>query len=333
MANAVMTPATASTRPNIAMGVLLPAWVQRMKPTAATMLGTMMCQRRSRVLSEWRPVSIMTDEREAVGDDGEQADVECVFDAGLADDGGLPEADGVGAHLDAEEDCAEEPDAWAREDGANCMWVLAAASSWISAATRLVRLQESHFASTTRLSRKRKMTTPRRIAGMASRMKSHCHPAMPWLPAKWRRMKPESGPPMMPETGIAGHQQGNHCGAAMEREPVGEVEDHAGEESGFGNAQQQACGVELHGCADQRGERGDDAPGDDDAADPDARADLVQHDVAGDFEGEVAEEEDAGADSVDAVAELEVAQHLELGEAYVDAVDVGDDVADARGSA
>ena len=52
------------------------------------------------------------DKRAGVRDGGEQADVECVLDAGLADDGGLPETDGVGAHLHAEEDCAEEPDTW-----------------------------------------------------------------------------------------------------------------------------------------------------------------------------------------------------------------------------
>src|SRR5258708_31776816 len=49
--------------------------------------------------------------------------------------------------------------------------------------------------------------------------------------------------------GVSGHQQGNHCGSAMGWEPVGEVEDHAGEEASFRNSQQQACGVELHGCA------------------------------------------------------------------------------------
>jgi len=54
----------------------------------------------------------------------------------------------------------------------------------------------------------------------------------------------------------------------------------------------------------------------------------VQDDIAGYLEGKVAEKEDSGADSVDAVAEFEVAEHLQLGEAYVDAVDVGDDVAD-----
>jgi hypothetical protein len=77
---------------------------------------------------------------------------------------------------------------------------------------------------------------------------------------------------------------------------------------------------------DESGERRDDAPGDDDAADPDARADLMQNDVARNLEGEVAEEKYAGPDAVDAVTELEVAYHLQLGEADVDAVDVSDDV-------
>ena len=66
----------------------------------------------------------------------------------------------------------------------------------------------------------------------------------------------------------------------------------------------QAHGVELARGADERGAAGDDAPGDEDAADPDAGADLVEDEVAGDFEEEVAEEEDAGAEAVDAVANL-----------------------------
>ena len=54
---------------------------------------------------------------------------------------------------------------------------------------------------------------------------------------------------------------------------------------------------------------------------------MLQDDVAGDFEDEIAEEEHSGAESVDALAEVEVGEHLQLGEANVDAVDVGDDVA------
>jgi len=48
----------------------------------------------------------------------------------------------------------------------------------------------------------------------------------------------------------------------------------------------------------------------------------VEDEVAGDFEEEVAEEEDAGADAVDSFGEAEVGEHLQLGEADVDAVDV-----------
>jgi len=59
------------------------------------------------------------DQRCGVRNGGEQADGECVPDAGLADDGRLPEADGVGAHLDAEEDSAEQPDPGTSEDRPN----------------------------------------------------------------------------------------------------------------------------------------------------------------------------------------------------------------------
>ena len=65
-----------------------------------------------------------------------------------------------------------------------------------------------------------------------------------------------------------------------------------------------------------------------DAAYPDASADFVEDDVAGDFEDEIAQEEDASSEAVDALGELEVGEHLQLGEADVDAIDVRDDVAE-----
>ena len=43
---------------------------------------------------------------------------------------------------------------------------------------------------------------------------------------------------------------------------------------------------------------------------------------------EVADEEDAGAQAVDGLAELQIAEHLELGEADIDAVDPGQDPED-----
>jgi len=57
---------------------------------------------------------------------------------------------------------------------------------------------------------------------------------------------------------------------------------------------------------------------------------LWQDEVTGDLEQKVAEEEDACAEAVDAVAELQVAHHLQFGEADVHTVDIGDDVADQK---
>ena len=56
----------------------------------------------------------------------------------------------------------------------------------------------------------------------------------------------------------------------------------------------------------------------------------LQDHVARHFEDEVADEEDACAEAVDGVAELQVSRHLQLGEADVDPVEKGDDVADEQ---
>jgi len=95
-------------------------------------------------------------------------------------------------------------------------------------------------------------------------------------------------------------------------------------EAGFQTADQKAQNVERgftgdkhHGC------RGD-TPGNHDAGDPAFRTDLVQNHVARNFEQEIADEKDAGAEAVDGIAEAEIALHLQLGEADVDAVQIGE---------
>ena len=107
-----------------------------------------------------------------------------------------------------------------------------------------------------------------------------------------------------------------------------EVEDDAGEESGFGDAQEEARGVELPWGADEEHEDGDDSPGDHDAGEPAAGSEAIEEQVRGDFAGGVAEEEEACAESVDGGAEVKIAVHLERGKADVDAVHVGCAVAE-----
>ena len=112
------------------------------------------------------------------------------------------------------------------------------------------------------------------------------------------------------------------------REPQRQKIQHAGREAGFHGADQEAQRVELPLVLHERHQRGGDAPRDHDARDPAPRADLVQHHVAGDFEQHVADREQAGADAVRRVGQRQAALQREFGEADVDAVEKGEQVAD-----
>ncbi|MNN08620.1 hypothetical protein D3C81_1214810 [compost metagenome] len=101
-----------------------------------------------------------------------------------------------------------------------------------------------------------------------------------------------------------GGEQGIHLAAAVGREPVGQIEDDARVEPGFGDPQQEAHDVEGHRCAHQGHGRGDDAPGDHDACDPQPCADAMEDQVAGDFHEEVGNEEDPCAKAVDGFGKL-----------------------------
>ncbi|MCY1359325.1 hypothetical protein D9M69_458890 [compost metagenome] len=133
----------------------------------------------------------------------------------------------------------------------------------------------------------------------------------------------------------AGHGHGNgeqrgHLAAAMSREPAVDVDQDAGEETGLGHAEKQAQGIEAFGAGDLQHGGGKQAPGHHQGGDPAARADALQHQVAGHPEDGIGNEEQACAEAVDGFAEVQVAAHLQLGEADVDAVEVGEDVADQQ---
>jgi hypothetical protein len=159
--------------------------------------------------------------------------------------------------------------------------------------------------------------------GMPSSRNSHCQPdAVEGAhdPARDRAAD-------QPGHGHGGHEEGGDAPAPRGRVPIGQVQDDAREEPGFGRAQQEAQDVEHVHAGHEHHAGGNDAPGDHDARDPDLRAHFVQDDVAGNLENEVADEEDAGAQPVHRFAELQFLQHLQLGEAHVHAVQVGHHVA------
>ena len=122
----------------------------------------------------------------------------------------------------------------------------------------------------------------------------------------------------------ADQKAGDDARMVVGREPVGEVEHDAGEEAGLGDAQQEAHDGEARRAGDQRGQAGEDAPGDHDARDPYPRADLFQDDVAGHLEDEIAPVERAERRNRNAAAEMPRSPRMvSAGEADIDPVDIG----------
>ncbi|KAG0161844.1 hypothetical protein DFQ30_005315, partial [Apophysomyces sp. BC1015] len=64
------------------------------------------------------------------------------------------------------------------------------------------------------------------------------------------------------------------------------------------------------------------APRDHDPRHPSACADAMQNDVAGDFHEEVRDEEEAGAQPVDGLGEMQILGHPQLGEADIDPIQI-----------
>ena len=78
---------------------------------------------------------------------------------------------------------------------------------------------------------------------------------------------------------------------------------------------------------DERHAGGDEGPGHHNPGEPQSRADLVQDDIARHLEQHIAEKEDAGPKAVDGLAECKLVLHLQLGEADIDAIEIGGEVA------
>ncbi|MNN16282.1 hypothetical protein D3C81_1294160 [compost metagenome] len=124
------------------------------------------------------------------------------------------------------------------------------------------------------------------------------------------------------------HEQGHDPPAPGRREPARKVQHDAGEEARFGGAGEQAQHVELHGRGDEQQAGRQRAPGDHHQRDPAPRAEAVERQVAGQPAEHIADEENPGTQAVDGFAELERIEHLQLGEADVDPVQVVEQVAD-----
>ena len=109
-------------------------------------------------------------------------------------------------------------------------------------------------------------------------------------------------------------------------EPITQIEHDAGEKSCFGETQRKAGGIELMGGLHKACQRRNDAPCDEDARDPDARADAVKDEVAGDLKQEVAPKENSSRESKLLACDGQFAIHRQSRKAQVDSVDESHDV-------
>ena len=107
---------------------------------------------------------------------------------------------------------------------------------------------------------------------------------------------------------------------------MAEIDDDAGEETGFGYTQQEAYDVELRWRPDKCGGGGNETPRDQDASEPFARAPTFDQQRAGNFKNEVADEKNADAQPENFFGKVEVAGHAELGEAYIGPVEICDQI-------
>ncbi len=109
-------------------------------------------------------------------------------------------------------------------------------------------------------------------------------------------------------------------------EPVGEVQDDAGEEARLGHAQQEAQHIEGGFIVGKHHRGRHQAPGDHDAAHPDARANAVHDQIAGHFQQRITDKEHAGTKRKGSVADAGIGLEGHLGKAHIGPVQKGHDV-------
>jgi len=124
-----------------------------------------------------------------------------------------------------------------------------------------------------------------------------------------------------------GHEHGGHMGSVFAREPVGEIKDYAWEKAGLGHAEKKAEDVEGGDAVAEGHQGGDDSPTDHDAGDPESGSGAVEDEVSRNLEKEVTEKENAGSGCENGIREPRNLMHGQFGEADIDSVNVGEDVA------
>ena len=106
-------------------------------------------------------------------------------------------------------------------------------------------------------------------------------------------------------------------------EPVAQIPGHAGEETGFADAEGKSYAVKLDIVLYECGQAGYEAPGNHDAGNPAAGTEFGHKSTSRYFQKEIPKEEDAGTKAKDGTGKAEIGIHLKGSKPDIDAVQNG----------
>ena len=167
---------------------------------------------------------------------------------------------------------------------------------------------------------------PPMIAGVPSSRNSHCQPEKPDTPAIGFMMKPLKGAPIEAGNGNADEKQRADLRAQLSGKPVGQIQHDAGIEAGFRDAEQEAQRQKLCRRGDEHEADRNDSPHHQNARNPEPRAEPLQQQVARNFAGRVADEENSRAEAEYGIGQSDVGAHLQFRKTDIDPVEKRDDV-------
>ncbi len=229
-----------------------------------------------------------------------------------------------------EEDGAEKPELGLAKPRLREVWPAAWRTARSSAIVRTSQSRSS--ADSQRASSGRSVSTtsarrPSTTAGSPSTRKSHCHPRSPSVPLSFSSAW-ESGAPMMTATGDAIMKSAPVRARSEAGNQYVKKSTMPGKNPASAMPRMTRAAMNVGASRYEHRRHRHQAPADHDAGDPAPGAHALEDQVARNFEQAIAEEEQAGGQAVAGSAETEFALELRRDKADVDAIDVGDDVAD-----
>ena len=126
--------------------------------------------------------------------------------------------------------------------------------------------------------------------------------------------------------GKAGEKQRKNTRLFPLPKPIRQIQDNPRIIARFGKSKQDARRVQLMDALDQTGQRRNQSPAQKNSRNPHACPNLVHHQIAGNFEKEISDEEDSGGDSILLAAQAQILVHGQLRKTNIHAVDHRDDV-------